>query len=231
MQKRRLVVSMAVACACLMMLGGLAVACSPQNTSTSLALAGSQSSPQATPIPKVSAGQGTPPGRDIIQSITHAAGFSDLIPWQKISQGIQALGFGTYPNLYEQGEDTGHHSVILYLGPGDDTAFLRDLHAFLDSPTIKATGITPTITIVRVRTSPAGFAATRDAMLAATARLSAAGFVSSSWGPNLHTGTYDVALSAAPKGMSAAAATAYLRKTVSPLIRVTTVHAAPVEMY
>jgi hypothetical protein len=146
-------------------------------------------------------------------------GFNDLVPWQKISQGVKDLGFGKYPNLYEQGEDTQHQSLILYLGPGDDTAFLRDLHAFLDSPVITATGITPTITIVRVRTSPADFTAAENALRAATERLKAAGIVWVNAGPNLHTGTYDVGLSSAPKGMSAATATAYLQKTVSPNAR------------
>jgi hypothetical protein len=158
-------------------------------------------------------------------------GFKDLIPWQKISQGVQDFGFSRYPNLYEQGEDTQHQSLILYLGPDDDTAFLRDLHAFLDSQIIRATGIPPTISILRVRTSPAEFTAAENALLSATAPLKAAGFVWSSSGPNLHTGTYDVELSAAPKGISTATATIELRKIVSPLIRVTSVNAAPVEFY
>lgn len=166
---------------------------------------------------------------DTIQSITQSPGFSELIPWEKISQGIQSFGFDLYPNIYEGGEYTGGHSLILYLGPGDDTAFLRDLKAFLDLPMLKATKITPKIIIERVPVSQAGWNAAMNALLAATSRLKAAGFVWSTSEPNFHTGTYDVTFSKVPKGMTTTAATAYLRKTVSPLIRVTSVDAPPVE--
>ncbi|HEX3721289.1 MAG TPA: hypothetical protein VHV31_00770 [Nitrolancea sp.] len=232
MRKPRSIGAVAVACLCLMMLGSLIVACSPPATSTGFVGIGASSSPQATPDLNASFGQGTPAGQGTpFDPSLIDPGFNDLIPWQKISTGIQDLGFDKYPNLYEQGEDTQHQSFILYLGPGDDAAFLRDLYAFLNSPVIRATGMTPTITIVRVRTSPAEFTAAKNALLAATARLKAAGFLWVSSEPNLHTGAYDVALSAAPKGVSAATATTYLQRTVSPLIHVTSVNAAPVEFY
>lgn len=198
---------------------------------------GTPLSGQATPSPTASLDQatpvvqGTPVSRHTIQSITQEPGFSQLIPWEKISQGIQSFGFELYPDIYEGGEYLGGHSLILYLGPGNDAAFLRDLHAFLNLPMLKATMITPKITIDRVPVSPAGWEAAMNALLAATHRLKAEGFVWSTSEPNFHTGTYDVAFSKAPKGMTTTAATAYLRKTVSPLIRVTSVDAPPVEFY
>lgn len=147
---------------CILMVSGLAAACSPQIGPTDIAGAGSPAGPQATPGQKP-APPPVPPGQP-----QDTSGASDA---------IQHLGLYTYPNIYAGGEIKPDGSIMIYLGPGDDTAFLNALHALLASPTVKALGSEPAISITRVPHSEADFDAASRAFNAAIPQLTAKGFV------------------------------------------------------
>lgn len=196
---------------CVLICSGFAEACTPQTPSTGAAGAISPATPSQEPSPP-----STPAGQP------QAA---------NASQAVNQLCLGQFDSICagEEGEPDG--SDVIYLGPGNDTAFVNALHELLDSSTVKALGPEPAFTIQRVPHSDADFTAASNAYTAAIPRLIAAGYHPTTSDPDIKAGTYDVALTSAPKGITTATATAYLQKTVSPLIVVTSVSAPQVEQF
>jgi hypothetical protein len=90
---------------------------------------------------------------------------------------------------------------------------------------MKVFGHEPTIKIERVPQSIATLDSASFAVTKHAAQLKAAGYDLSNWAPDPRKGAVDVALASAPKGISAAAATRYLQRTVSRHLVVTSVSA------
>lgn len=210
MRKHRSMVSIAIAC--VLMLSGLAVACTPVVTPAS----GSPASPEGTPGQKASPITSIQRGHPVDATA---------------DQAINDLGLNRYSNLYAGGRIQPDGSVTIYIGPGDDSAFVNALHALLTSSKVRALGPVPQTRIVRVPHSEDDFTAARVAFQKALPQLAALGYVQGGGTPNPTAGTYDVTFTAAPNGMTAAAVTSYLQKSVSPLIRVTTVREPLMEEY
>jgi hypothetical protein len=129
-----------------------------------------------------------------------------------------------YPNIYATGRMNPDGSVVIYLGPGDGTAFTNAMHALLASSRVQALGPEPTITTMRVPHSIATLNAAGSAFVRALPELKTQGFVQGGGTADPEAGTYDVTFAVAPDDMTAAEATTELQKTISPLIHVTTVH-------
>lgn len=212
MRRHRPAVAMVIACVCMLVLSGIALADAPATPQATPSLQATPN-PQATPGQKLLPPPVPPPP---IPGIANA------------SQAIQHLGLSQFPNIYVGGVLQPDGSVVVQLGPGNDTAFTNALHALLASSAINALGPEPAVTIVRVPVGQAGFTAAMNALLAALPQLKTQGFVFATSEPDIPAGTYEVTFSAAPKGMTIVAATAELQETVSPLIRVTSLDAPPV---
>jgi hypothetical protein len=140
-------------------------------------------------------------------------------------QAINGLGLTKYASVYAGDVVNSDGSVTVLLGPGSATSVRASISKMLPESGMKAFGHEPTVKIERVPESIATLDSASRTLTGRASQLQAAGYELSNWAPDPQKGTLDVAISAAPKGISAAAATRYLQRTVSRYLVVTSVSA------
>jgi hypothetical protein len=140
-------------------------------------------------------------------------------------QAINHLGSTRYASVYAGDIVNSDGSITVLLGPGSATSFRASISRLRPESSMKAFGHEPTIKIERVPQSIATLDSASFAVTKHASQLRAAGYEPSNWAPDPRKGTVDVALASAPKGISAAAATRYLQRTLSRYLVVTSVSA------
>ena len=140
-------------------------------------------------------------------------------------QAINRLGLTRYASVYAGDLVNSDGSITVLLGPGSATSFRASISKLRPESGMKAFGHEPTVKIERVPQSIATLDSVSVTVADHVSQLQAAGYELSNWAPDPQKGTLKVALSAAPKGISAAAATRYLQRTLSRHLVVTSVSA------